>query len=89
MRRGVDGRFGDERYGVLFREMQVTKYVYDATSALQSRIGKVEVDPDCAEYLDEILSNAVPVHRLDPEWNEVVVSLYCLFVHNHVEEWDS
>ena len=39
--------------------MQVTKYVYDATSALQSRIGKVEVDPDCAEYLDEILSNAI------------------------------
>ena len=26
----------------MFREMQVTKVVYDATSALQSRIGKVE-----------------------------------------------
>lgn len=43
----------------MFREMQVTKYVYDATSALQGLIGKVEVDADCAEYLEEILSNAV------------------------------
>ena len=43
----------------MFREMQVMKVVYDATSALQSRIGKVEVDADCAEYLDEVLSNAV------------------------------
>ena len=59
MRGAIEGRFGDEGYVPLFREMQVEKVVYDATSALQSRIGKVEVDADCAEYLDEILSNAV------------------------------
>ena len=55
----MESRFGDERYVPMFKQMQVTQYVYDATNALQSRIGKVEVDADCAEYLDEILSNAV------------------------------
>ena len=59
LREGVECRFGNEVYVPMFREMQVTKVVYDATSALQSRIGKVEVDADCAEYLDEVLSNAV------------------------------
>ena len=45
-------RFGSDSFVPLFKSMQCTQTVMNATNALQ------KTDEDAAEYLDEILSNA-------------------------------
>ena len=58
--RGVRRRFGSDAYVPVFRSLQCTQTVMDATSALQKalREGASELDEDALEYLNEILSNA-------------------------------
>ena len=58
--RGVRRRFGSDAYVPVFRSLQCTQTVMDATSALQKalRESASELDEDALEYLNEILSNA-------------------------------
>ncbi|KAK8829044.1 hypothetical protein AV274_0113 [Blastocystis sp. ATCC 50177/Nand II] len=52
--------FGSDAYVPVFRSLQCTQTVMDATSALQKalRESASELDEDALEYLNEILSNA-------------------------------
>lgn len=59
MNRGLKGRFGNESYVPVFKELNVTQYVMNATSALQQSLSNAGLDDDCREYLQEILSNAI------------------------------
>lgn len=55
------GRFGNEKFVPIFKELNLNQYVYDATNALQTSLTRQEstLDNDCKEYLYEILDNAV------------------------------
>ena len=55
----VMNSFGNEVYVPIFKELNVTSYVNNATYALQGLLQRTALDEDCAEYLNEILSNAV------------------------------
>ena len=52
-------RFGNEVYIPLFKELNITSYVNNATYTLQSLLQRTALDEDCAEYLGDILSNAI------------------------------
>lgn len=52
-------RFGNEVYVPLFKELNITSYVNNATYTLQSLLQRTALDEDCAEYLGDILSNAI------------------------------
>jgi hypothetical protein len=53
--------FGNEKYVPIFKNLNVTSYVMNATSALQTSLASstLDLDEDCEAYLSEILSNAV------------------------------
>ena len=53
-------RFGSDSFVPLFKSMQCTQTVMNATNALQKTLREKsgDLDEDAAEYLDEILSNA-------------------------------
>lgn len=55
----MNGRFGSESYVSIFKELDASNYVMNATSALQHSITNTVLDEDCREYLQEILSNAI------------------------------
>ena len=52
-------RFGNEVYIAIFKELNITSYVNNATYALQGLLQRTALDEDCAEYLGDILSNAI------------------------------
>ena len=59
MNRWLKSRFGNESYVPVFKELNVSNYVMNATRALQHSLSNAALDEDCREYLQEILSNAI------------------------------
>ena len=51
MNRWLKSRFGNESYVPVFKELNVSNYVMNATSALQHSLSNAALDEDCREYL--------------------------------------